>query len=207
MAVTSVFFACTTGSLSGTQWNTAAASVLSVFDGTYVPAGGAAFLGYAGATIYVKAYDLADVKPRPVKASVTYTPTSANDPTSMGVNEACVPLRFYSGRNVKTQRGRIYVGGWSTSAMKRTVQSAQQQQVFNLGQNLAKIAGFATDFVGVGGIWCLWARKANLFWPVTNFWVNDQWAHMESREHIETNRMTGTYNPPITDSIHGPAIP
>jgi len=205
---TSVFFANVGGSLtSSSDWTTAATTVLHAFSGGYTPSGGSPFLLYRAAGITVKGYDLADAKPRPVRALVNYVPPGYMVPGNMAPNELAVPLRFYSQRNTKDQRGRIYVGAWQRSQAYRTVQSTDMTSVLNLGLALFDIAVHGSGFGTLGSTWCVWSRKLNLFWPIDHMWVNDQWAHMESREHIETARDTATGVPVTTGPISGPTIP
>jgi hypothetical protein len=139
---------------------------------------------YINRGLTLKVYDMADAKPRPVRAQVVHTPTTW-ETYALGPREVAIPLRYYCTRNVVRSRGRLYLGPWAagTTTMGETVSNIFQQTCLDLGLGLATVPGASY-------VWCLYSDTDAAYKQITNLWVNDLWAHMTSREHVEAARAT-----------------
>lgn len=170
-----------TGSITDSQWNTFAASIASAFAGT-APATNY-FNYYQGRQITVKVYSIADAKPRPIRGTATYNPTTWESETLSPRELACC-MSFWGYRNIPHYRGRIYIGPWTTSNTAELVSHAIQTNITTLGKTLANIV------LGSVSSWVVYSPTASQVQPISTVWVNDQWDNMHSREHVEASRVT-----------------
>ena len=95
-------------------------------------------------------------------------------------------LSFYGGRNVKRQRGRVYLPlyllGLGASGVRPTHPIAKVDQVAEL-------------FKGLGGVdvdWVVYSRLLDRAFPVTNYWYDDEWDVQRSRGLRGSKRTVGT---------------
>lgn len=191
------------GTLGPFDWNGHATNVLQVFEhGTGV--GTYHWSAYSGRAITVKCYDMSDMKPRPERGIASYVPTSWSS-VVMGPRELAVPLRYYCTRNLKSQRGRMYLGPFDMTFIEELVADDGPHlmtQVLDLGSAIGSIGGAQTSWVlyrptkdppnapGAPG-----GTLSAAYLDITEIWVNDQWAHQESREHVEITRRTASITP------------
>lgn len=134
----------------------------------------------------VKVYDMADPLPRPVVGSAAWAAASFASGES-GPREVACCLSYYGDRNLKRQRGRIFVGPWRDTVMAErpnlTVRTTLQTM--------------AEAFGGLGGVNVDWQQHsvvANNYRPVTDYWIDDEWDTMRSRGLRATTRLSGTVN-------------
>jgi hypothetical protein len=159
---------------------------------------------YAQRKITVKVYDMMDLKPREVRGTAVHTPTTWSS-SPLGPREIAVPLRYYAHRNLVGQRGRMFIGPWVLSLLLETVDTPTiGVRLLDLAQALAAIGGANTS-------WCMHSDKQDVLnapgspggtsvaaWhDITYAWVNDQWAHMTTREHVELARVHAEITPGI----------
>lgn len=132
----------------------------------------------------VVCYDRADATPRAEKAVSIFTPgtwaTTINFPRQI----ACC-LSFYSLRNLKRQRGRVYLPPSNSMTVVDGIGTAQMNQFLGLGTQLATVAGALTP------VWTheVWSVAGDTDHPVSNYWVNDVWDTQRRREPKESTRV------------------
>lgn len=180
-----------------------ATNVANVFQhGTNDPVHG--FFFYQQRKIHVKTYSMNDMKPRPILGEHTLTPTTWSS-SALGPREIAVPMRYYATRNLKHLRGRLFIGPFANSLLTETVdQTAIARRTLDLAEALAAIGGVNTS-------WCMHSESQDVLngpgspggtttaaWhDITHAWCNDQWAHMESRQHVELARTNMDITPGI----------
>jgi hypothetical protein len=112
--------------------------------------------------------------------------------------ELALCLSFYSGRNVKRQRGRIYLP-------PRFLQVETDKT--NPVTPIAKMDQVADLFEGLGGInvdWVVYSRLLDKAFPVTNYWYDNEWDVMRSRGRPANLRYTGTTAEASTAAVEQP---
>lgn len=139
---------------------------------------------YGGRGGTVKAYDLADPKPRPIKATTVYTPTTWNTIT-FGPRHVATCLSYYAQRNLPHSRGRIYVGPINSSDLTEVPGNAFMQTVQDLAHGLYQISTQGT----LSWMHSVHSTVTNNTQVVTNYWTNNVWDVQHSREHVETVRL------------------
>jgi|ERR1700760_114935 len=131
----------------------------------------------------IKAYDMADPIPRPVKAMVTQAGT---DHIS-GPGEVACCLSYYATRNLPRRRGRIYMG---------PIQGAETSTPNPDGAFINSIiaCGVAIDTAAsvAGLVWSVRSEKDNAYFPITNLWVDNAWDTIRKRGYDSTARVTRT---------------
>lgn len=145
------------------------------------PTSGATFQLYANRGLAVKVYDVADAKPRVPRATATHTPATWES-AELAPRELACCLSFYGANpGIKTQRGRIYVGPFLVGAMAETVSLTIREYIVDLGHGLFDIGGENVRHVVHSP-----TKLTNTV--VANYWANDLWDHMSSREERELAR-------------------
>lgn len=144
--------------------------------------------GIRATKVTVKAYDAQGTPPvYPVAQA------SVNDLTigqTAVPREMCLCLSFFSERNIPSQRGRLYIPAdfvVASGAMGKQPSSPQ----------MTSVADFATIFKDLGGVdvdWSVYSRKHDKAYPVSDWWVDNEWDTMRSRGLHSTNRITGQVN-------------
>lgn len=126
----------------------------------------------------VRIYDMADAIPRPVKAirSKTFVPSGPSGPREV----ACC-LSFYAGRNLPTNRGRIYCGPFTQSEMTMRPPPGLRSEVIALGRYLSALGGANID-------WVQYSQKLKRAQKVTDTWVDDEWDTQRRRGLKATTR-------------------
>jgi hypothetical protein len=138
-----------------------------------------------GYVIQATAYDMDDVKPRPVKGFAA--PLAPNVPSAAdaGPREVALCLSYFSERNVPRKRGRIYLGPFNTGALPARP----------FDSTIGFLGALAGRLAGVGGIdvdWSLYSPTAGGLSKITNWWVDDEWDTIRSRGMKPTKRTSGT---------------
>lgn len=161
----------------GTNWKAFADDVKAVFQNrSGVP------FGYG---VETKVYDMADAKPRPVKASSPWAQGLAGFSSEFAPREVALCLSYFSERNLPRFRGRIYLGPWAAAPERPT--SAQ----------IAAVKALSTGLEGIGGPdvdWGLWSPTRAAFSKITAGWVDDEWDTIRSRGLRATSRNVFTTN-------------
>jgi len=138
----------------------------------------------SAAEIEVKSYDLEGTKPVYPNG---YGVANLGGTGSSGMpRETALCLSFYAGRNVPRRRGRLFLPGvFLTSAPGQRPTTAQ----------MTNVGALSSLFEGIGGVnvdWCVWSTLDQEAFPVTNWWVDDEWDTVRSRGLRATTRITGT---------------
>lgn len=102
--------------------------------------------------------------------------------------ELAMCLSFYGDRNVKRQRGRLYIPPFvlsmSTNSLRPSIAQTGMQALVDL-------------FTGLGGVdvdWCVYSRLLDRAFSVTNYWWDDEWDVVRSRGLKGTTRQEGSTN-------------
>lgn len=146
-----------------------------------------AFPGTSGSRIEVRAYNLADATPRPEKAFVSAQKSGAR-PT--GPPQIALCLSYYADRNLPRQRGRVYLGPFSTSAPRPD--AVQMQNVLTMATGFADVGGANVD-------WSVYspttaASGGDGTMSITDAWVDDSWDVIRSRKLDPTGRIAVEVN-------------
>lgn len=142
------------------------------------------FKQYAGRIVTAKVYDFADPVPRPEKAVSIINPAAPIHENDLGPRQVALVLAFYGQRNLKSQRGHIYIGPllstWTSEVMPET---GFMQQLIDLGHGLFDIGGEDVAHV-------IHSRVHNSNVVVANYWVDNRWDTVRKRLPKATNRLT-----------------
>jgi hypothetical protein len=143
---------------------------------------------YAGRTIKVSTYDMADAKPRPPKGTAIYTPTTPDTASAMGPRQVALRLSWFATRNLKGSRGGIYLGPFKSQdtgnpAPGFTIRTA----AVDLGAALNAVGG-----VNVSHVLYHTAppAKAGTTSDLTDYWCDDSWDIIRRRKTKATTRVT-----------------
>jgi hypothetical protein len=132
----------------------------------------------------VKVYDRADPKPRPEKGFSTYTPSTWQTATGMPPTVALC-ASFYSVRNLKRQRGRVYLPvntNWNAGARPNTL---------TMTNALAYITGLNAALIALVPSWGISVHSTidNFDYVADHFWVNDTYDTQRRRGPKESTRV------------------
>lgn len=133
--------------------------------------------------ITVRAYNMGDPLPRPLKAQSTASPSAVSG--ACGPREVALCLSFYADRNLKRQRGRLFIGPWHANEMNERPSVPAQNQLAVLAEGIADLGGVDID-------WNVYSPTDNAYRDVTDYWVDNEWDTMRSRGLRGTARVTGT---------------
>lgn len=159
-----------------------AQELLALFAGGAATTGGL-FQLYANRGVTVKVYDMADAKPRVPRAVKIHVPTTWESANLAPRDLACC-LSFYAHNpGMKHERGRIYIGPWKQNDVFETVQPTFRDMLLDLGHGLFDIGGQNVAHV-------VHSPSKQINTVVANYWVNDLWDHMSSRQEREMARST-----------------
>jgi hypothetical protein len=106
--------------------------------------------------------------------------------TSTKPREVGMCLSFFSVNNRPSQRGRIYVPGIFISGTFDLRPSPAQRTIVGNWAS-AMVNGLATH-----SQWCVYSRKFDTGYAVTDWFVDDEWDIVRSRGLRPTTRLTGT---------------
>lgn len=115
-------------------------------------------------------YDMGDDEPRPPKARVTRQVAGG---VQGGPRQVALCLSYYADRNLPRQRGRIYLGPWTTGSASAS--TTQTQAVIDLAGRLAGLGGLNVD-------WSLWSPRTQQHTRINHAWVDDSWDIIRSRK-------------------------
>lgn len=136
-----------------------------------------------GRVCTVKAYDMADAEPRPVKSTQSVNGVDTTKPDTPAQVAVC--LSYYVDRNLPSYRGRIYLGPYTSNGAM--VSTAVMNRVIGFGQDLAGIGGVNVD-------WSLWSPKRQDHTRINHIWVDNSWDIIRSRKVKATNRVRADIN-------------
>lgn len=106
---------------------------------------------------------------------------------SQGPREVAVCLSYYSGTNVKSRRGRLYlpmsVRDFAAELQGRPG-TVTRTAAIELGKRLATAVGGPTCS------WIVWSKKNQAAHGVSDIWVDDEWDTVRSRGLRGTTRTT-----------------
>lgn len=108
-------------------------------------------------------------------------------PSGTVPRELALCLSFYGTRNIPTQRGRLYIPLENAKGNGNIVVRP------NAG-SMTEVAAFAPIFSDLGGVdvdWCVYSRKLDTAFGITNWWVDDEYDVMRSRGLRPQTRLTG----------------
>jgi hypothetical protein len=117
----------------------------------------------------IRVYDLADAMPREAQVFSLTLPAaggSVNLP-----NEVAACCSFYADRNLKRQRGRIYLGPLHTGAIEADAAGPDMRLNAGLIDALADVSLALSGNSTVN--WCVWSEADGVARPVTNGWVDN----------------------------------
>lgn len=140
-----------------------------------------------GSRIEVRAYNLADQKPRPEKA-FAFSASSGSRP--QGVPQVALCLSYYSERNLPRRRGRIYTGPYSTATPRPD--TAVMNDTLALAGKLAGIGGLNVD-------WSVYspttaAQGGDGTMSISTAWVDNSWDVIRRRKLDGTARVSVNVN-------------
>ncbi len=159
----------------GTNWQAFADDVRDAFTGRFgTPAGWG---------VETKVYNMADAKPRPIKAVGAFQ--MGNGTGGSAPREVALCLSYFSERNLPRFRGRLYIGPWRADFMAERPTVGMRDALANLAAALGGIGGPDVD-------WGLWSPTRNAFSKITAGWVDDEWDTVRSRGLRATTRTTYT---------------
>lgn len=135
-----------------------------------------------GRWIDIRAYNMDDPKPRPVKARTTIQ-VSGTAPT--GPRQVALCLSYYADRNLPRQRGRIFCGPWTADAQFPA--ASQTAELITLANALAGLGGLNVD-------WSLYSPTNGTNTRINHGWVDNSWDIIRSRKTLATIRTTYDIN-------------
>jgi len=144
--------------------------------------------GYTNNKITVLAYDFADAKPRPEKASSVYTPGTWQSADS-NARQVALCVSFYSLRNLKRSRGRVFL-----CPTNNVSSYAGRPTTTNMNGAIDLIKGVNTAIGALTPSWyqTIHSIADNNFKAVTNWWCDDSWDIQRRRKLKATTRVTRT---------------
>lgn len=124
--------------------------------------------------------------PKPNYPVATHTINPGVMTTQTMPRELCLCLSFYSQRNIKRQRGRLYLPLFYVGITNATIEPTLP---------LPQIAATANMLANIGGIdvdWCVYSRADAKAYPVTDWWYDNEWDVIRSRGLKGSQRVKGT---------------
>jgi hypothetical protein len=129
-------------------------------------------------------YDVS--RPKPNYPVATHTINPGTMTTQTQPRELCLCLSFYSGQNVKRQRGRMYLPLFYAGVSSATIEPTLPLMAINqTADMLANIGGIDVD-------WCVYSRVDDKAYPVTDWWYDNEWDVIRSRGLKGNQRIKGT---------------
>lgn len=135
--------------------------------------------------VVVKAYDAQGTKPVYPQGEASRNLGTA--PASNVPRELAVCLSYFSARNIPRQRGRLYLPLCVMGISGPGVRAAA-----TVREKAGALAPLAEALGGVDVDWVVYSRADNEAYPVTNWWVDDEWDVVRSRGLRGVDRLTGT---------------
>lgn len=134
--------------------------------------------------VQVKAYDAQGTKP--VYPQGDATEVLGNFGVSTMPRELALCLSFFSVRNIPRQRGRLYIPATFLNASAGISPVSTQQD---------RVASLVPIFTALGGVdvdWCVYSRTNNAAYPVTDWWIDNEWDTVRSRGLRASSRQQGS---------------
>jgi hypothetical protein len=131
-----------------------------------------------GSYLDIRAYNMDDAEPRPVKARYL---AQVPGTRPAGVPQVALCLSYFADRNLPRQRGRIYLGPWSTGSERPAA------------NQIGGAIGFANTLANLGGAnvdWSLYSPTTGTHTRINNAWVDNSWDIIRSRKLPGTSRST-----------------
>lgn len=135
-----------------------------------------------GSYLDIRAYDMGDAEPRPVKATVK---AAVPGTRPSGPPQVALALSYFADRNLPGMRGRIFIGPWQ--APQELATTTQQDSLITLGQGLAGIGGLNVD-------WSLYSPTRDDATRISNIWVDNSWDIIRGRKIRGTARAQASIN-------------
>lgn len=133
-----------------------------------------------GRYLDIRAYDMGDAEPRPIRARKV---GSVSGSIVQGPHQLALALSYYADRNLPRKRGRIYCGPFlPSSSAGESATTAQQNDVLALAPALADLGGVNVD-------WSLWSPTTQTHTRINHAWVDNSWDIIRSRKQDGTNRV------------------
>lgn len=140
---------------------------------------------FNGRGFQVKGYDLADAKPRPIKAITNYTPTVWASGTMLP-RQIAIVLSYYGDRNLPSRRGHIYLGPWDMLDVNGDrVTGSTMARVVDLGKKLYQLDSGASN----PWLHSVHSAKLGTTLPVAHYYCNDVYDTQRRRVPKETTRV------------------
>jgi hypothetical protein len=139
----------------------------------------------SGWTVEARAYDMADAKPRPIKARAA--PVATVGTGTSGPREVALCLSYYSERNVPRFRGRLFIGPWPKDFLEERPTQFVRENLIQLARDIGNIGGANVD-------WQLFSPTRNAYSKITNAWIDNEWDTIRQRGRKPTERTTTTTN-------------
>jgi hypothetical protein len=174
-AVVNVLHFAAPSALSGAELNDLCADVADAYE-TTTPFGSRGH--------HVKAYDIEDDMPRPIKGEAIVAASGAV--ATSGNRDVALCLSFYSGRNLPRQRGRIYLGPFSSTDAGSNKPPAAL---------ITALAGMPAKFAAAGPAtaeWGIYSRTEDTCRGVTNWYIDNEWDTQRRRGFRSDSRTVGT---------------
>lgn len=140
---------------------------------------------------WIDIYDVASVPTGPPIFSKAMTFGTAYAATSLPLEVALV--NSFQGDKITSmpqsrRRGRNYLGPFNTYAMSADAGLPRPLLDLIVTMNAASKRLQEEAISDADAEWCVWSRTTDLFVPVTNGWVNNEWDTQRRREAKETDR-------------------
>lgn len=136
-----------------------------------------------GRFIDIRGYDMGDPKPRPQKYIKRQAVAGS---AAQGPGQIALCLSYYADRNLPRQRGRIYIGPWSSPA--RNAEASRVNAVMALPPLLAGLGGLNVD-------WSLYSPTNGTATRINHAWCDDSWDIIRARKYkAVAPRVTWTGN-------------
>jgi hypothetical protein len=144
----------------------------------------AAFSMYSDRHIEVRVYDMADAKPRPIKATSDYVPNTPASADDFGPSQVALVLAYYADRNIPSHRGHIYIGPWRVSQTGLYAPSqADMDGLLALGHGLFDIGGENVAHV-------VYSTKHANTQVIKTYWCDNRWDTQRRRLPKASSRVT-----------------
>lgn len=135
--------------------------------------------------IQVRAYNMADAKPRPERA---YSHLISTGTRNDSPHQVAVALSYYGDRNLPRQRGRIFSGPWNTNAS--LVPAGAITELHTLADGFSALGGVNIDWVVYSPTGSVGGDMS--YHKITNCWVDNSWDVIRSRKLAATTRTAWT---------------
>ncbi len=144
-------------------------------------------------SVQTKVYDCEQAQPREIKATSPLTIYAQRAGVSMP-REVALCLSFRGARNLPRQRGRIFIGPWSTSVAGIRPPAGAMANLEALADGLAGIGGVDVDWVVRSTFPKLAGDQGGTMVSIKESWTDDEWDTIRSRGLRPTTRNTHAHN-------------